>query len=222
MDLSGHGHSSALGRRFRLEQCADDVAELADALHISSFVPVGYSMGGLIAQLVWHRHRHLVSGLVLCSTARNFQGSPLEQMTSLMLPGIASWMQLNPVLHLIGSGALGMSLLGHFDDPGLDAWAHQQMERTSLATTVAAMDEVTRFTSHSWVSAIDVPCSIVVTTRDRIVPAARQRRLAAEIGDVTVYEIDAGHDVCVREPARFATALLGACHSVANTPAATR
>ncbi len=35
----------------------------------SRFVPVGYSMGGPIAQLTWHRHRDRVAGLVLCATA---------------------------------------------------------------------------------------------------------------------------------------------------------
>ena len=53
---------------FRLEDCADDVVALADELGVRSFIPVGYSMGGPIAQLVWKRHPSRVEGMVLCAT----------------------------------------------------------------------------------------------------------------------------------------------------------
>ena len=54
-----HGQGIACDR-FLLEDCADDVAALADVLGIRTFVPVGYSMGSLVAQLVWKRHRERV------------------------------------------------------------------------------------------------------------------------------------------------------------------
>jgi pimeloyl-ACP methyl ester carboxylesterase len=72
MDLRGHGDGIPAGFRFRLEDCADDVAALAEALAIDGFVAVGYSMGGMVAQLVARRHAPVVSGLVLCATARSF------------------------------------------------------------------------------------------------------------------------------------------------------
>ena len=74
IDHRGHGRGIRSRRRFRLEDCADDAVALADALGIDRFVPVGYSMGGPVAQLIWRRHPHRVEGLVLCSTARNFVG----------------------------------------------------------------------------------------------------------------------------------------------------
>lgn len=73
----GHGiHSPG----FALEACADDVAALADALGISRFIAVGYSMGSLVAQLVWRRHRQLVDGLVLCAGAATFARARFEQV----------------------------------------------------------------------------------------------------------------------------------------------
>ena len=69
LDQRGHGRGIRLrGRPFRLEDCADDVAALADALEIERFVPVGYSMGGAVAQLVVKRHPARANGLVLCAT----------------------------------------------------------------------------------------------------------------------------------------------------------
>src|SRR5687768_8020300 len=52
MDLRGHGRGIPTGRFFRLKDCADDAVALADALGIERFIPVGYSMGGPVAQLV--------------------------------------------------------------------------------------------------------------------------------------------------------------------------
>ena len=75
-DLRGHGDGIRAGSRFRLEDCADDVAALAEVLGIGKFVAVGYSMGGMVAQLLARRHASLLSGLVLCSTAGNVRESP--------------------------------------------------------------------------------------------------------------------------------------------------
>jgi 3-oxoadipate enol-lactonase len=47
-----------------------------------------------------------------------------------------------------------------------------------MTTVAAALVAVSEFTSHEWIGQIDVPMSVLVTTHDTIVPAARQRRLA--------------------------------------------
>src|SRR5439155_14870334 len=78
-DLRGHGRGIRSGRRFRLEDCADDLAALVEDLGCGPVIVVGYSMGGLIAQLLWKRHRDAVEGLVLCSTARVFMPGRRER-----------------------------------------------------------------------------------------------------------------------------------------------
>ena len=55
-DQRCHG-SGIASPRFQLEDCADDVAALADELGIETFIPVGFSMGSLVAQQVWRRHQ---------------------------------------------------------------------------------------------------------------------------------------------------------------------
>ncbi|MEN3316482.1 MAG: hypothetical protein V7605_2716, partial [Acidimicrobiaceae bacterium] len=52
----GRGLPAAAGGGFSLEDCADEAVAVADALGVRSFVPVGYSLGGAVAQLVWRRH----------------------------------------------------------------------------------------------------------------------------------------------------------------------
>ena len=214
MDLRGHGDGIPAGFRFRLEDCADDVAALAGVLEIGHFVAVGYSMGGMVAQLVARRHAPMVSGLVLCATARNVLGSPAERLAVLTLPAAAAAIRWNPLLQPVSAEILGLTLLGPVDDPAIAARTRTELRKTSLGTALSAVQAVCEFTSHSWISQLDVPAAVVVTTQDRIVPASRQRKLAAAIPGASVHEVDADHAVCITAPQVFAPALLRACWSV--------
>src|SRR4029079_14619147 len=78
-DLRGHGRSASPAADFRLEDCADDAVMLADALGVDRFIAAGYSMGGLIAQLLWRRYPERIDGLVLCASSRNFLGTFAER-----------------------------------------------------------------------------------------------------------------------------------------------
>ena len=214
-DLRGHGDGIRLRSRFRLEDCADDIAALAGVLDIRRFIAVGYSMGGMVAQLLHRRHAPLLSGLVLCSTACNVRGSQAEQLAALAVPAMAAALRWNPILHLVSAEAFGAALLGRIDDPATARWARAQLSRTTLATAVSAMPAVSAFASDSWISQIDVPTAVVVTTRDHIVPPRQQRKLARAIPGASVYEVDADHGACINVPQLFARALLQACWSVA-------
>ena len=213
-DLRGHGDGISAGSRFRLEDCADDIAVLAEALGIGRFVAVGYSMGGMVAQLLYRRHARLLSGLVLCSTARNVLGSPAEKLAAFALPATVAAMRWNPFLQPLGAEFLGMALLGPVDDAATARWARAQLSRTTLVTAVSAIQAVCEFTSDGWIGQADVPAAVVVTTRDSIVPMNRQLKLARAIPGATVHAVDADHGVCINAPQLFAPALLEACWSV--------
>ncbi len=221
-DLRGHGDGIRNGSRFRLEDCADDVAALAGTLGIGRFVAVGYSMGGMVAQLLYRRHATRLSGLVLCATARNVQGSPAEKLTALSLPAVATAMRWNPVMQLVSAEAFGTALLGPVDDPATARWTRAQLRRTTLATAVSAMGAASEFTSHRWIGQVNVPTAVVVTTRDRIVPLSRQLKLAQAIPGASVHKVNGDHAVCITEPELFAQTLLKACWSVAPGRGGTR
>ena len=212
-DLRGHGDGIPLRSRFRLEGCADDVAALAGVLHIPRFAAVGYSMGGMVAQLLYRRHPSLLSGLVLCSTAGSVRGSRVERMAALAIPAMAAALQWNPMLHLLRADFFGLALLGRIDDPATARWARTQLSRTPLATTISAMQAVYGFTSERWISQVEVPAAVVITDRDTVVPPDRQLELARAIPGATVYHVDADHGACINAPQSFARALLEACWS---------
>ena len=214
-DLRGHGDGISAGARFRLEDCADDVAALAAVLNIGRFVAVGYSMGGMVAQLLARRHASLLSGLVLCSTAANVRESPPEMLAALALPAATAAMRWNPMLGLISAEAIGMTLLGHVDDPAIASWARGQLRRTTMTVAVSAIEAVCEFTSDEWISQVDIPVAVVITLRDSIVPVSRQLKLARAIPGASVHEVDGDHGVCINAPQLFASVLLEACWSAA-------
>jgi 3-oxoadipate enol-lactonase len=210
-DLRGHGRGLPVGGRFRLADCADDMAAIADALGIERFIPVGYSIGGPVAQLVWHRHRDRVEGLVLAATSRNFGGTLRERTWYRMVPGIVAGARL--IGRVRGGGREPADVeLG--DDALLSRWAVEELRRVSPTVALQAMSTLGRFSSHDWIGDVDVPTAVVVTTKDRFIAATRQIKLANAIDGATVHPVHAGHAACVLSYRRFVPALVAACESV--------
>lgn len=214
LDQRGHGRRIPTSMPFRLETCADDVAALADVLGIERMVAVGYSMGGIVAQLVCRRHPHLVQGLVLCATASDFTISGLEYLMVCTTFTAIAFTRPFPPLFTSSIELVGRFVVGPLDDP-VRHWVASHMRQASLATTVSAAQAVSAFTSRPWVGDLDVPAAVVVTTRDRVVPPARQLDLARAIPGAESFVIEEGHGVCLGRPDLFIPALLAACGSVA-------
>jgi pimeloyl-ACP methyl ester carboxylesterase len=218
-DLRGHGQGGLpTTGTWRIEDCADDAAAVVHALATGPVIPVGYSMGGMVAQELWHRHPTLVAGLVLCATARNVAGTPGEMFLSMGMPwaiGAAKWV---PLLSAIGSDSLAGPLLDASMDGPARAAALRHMRRTSLWVALEAMHAVSRFTSHRWIGTVDVPTGVLVTRHDRIVDPRRQGKLAASIPHSTVVEIAGDHGVFLADPTAFGHALLEVCSAAAQLP----
>jgi 3-oxoadipate enol-lactonase len=214
MDLRGHGRGIPLGnRRFRLADCADDAALVADRLGVDRFVPVGYSLGGPVAQLLWRRHPERVAGLVLAATSRNFMGTPQERLFFQSLVGLASGAQLSRLLPWVheGPGATLPAASGR-----MSGFALSELRHTSPNAVLQAMSAMGRFSSHDWIGDIDVPTAVVITAKDRAIGAQRQFKLAGAIPGATVHPAPVGHAACVLQADQFVPALLEACRSVSD------
>jgi len=212
-DLRGHGRGFPTGNRFRLSDCADDMAAVADVLGIDRFIPVGYSLGGPVAQLAWHRHRDRVEGLVLAATSRNFGGTLRERTWYRMVPGIVAGARV--IGRVRGKGREPEEIeLG--DDAFLSRWAVEELRRSSPTVALQAMSTLGRFSSHEWIGEVDVPAAVVVTTKDRFIAPTRQIKLANAIPGATVHPVHAGHAACVLAYRRFVPGLVEACESVVS------
>jgi 3-oxoadipate enol-lactonase len=215
VDHRGHGFGIRSPERFRLADCADDVAVLADVLGIDRLIPVGYSMGGPIAQLLWHRHRDLVDGLVLCATSRNFIGrSPAERAWASGIEGLALAARATPghVRRRIADRVL----LGRVESSEVGLWARQELRRNDPRALAEAGRALARFTSREWIGEVDVPTAVVVTERDLVVHPRRQHNLAAAIPGAVAFPVAVGHDGAVSSPGLFVPALVDACDEVAR------
>ena len=215
LDLRGHGRGIPHGGGiYRLEDCADDVAALVRTLRLGPAIVVGYSMGGAVAQLVWQRHPDVVAGLVLCSTAADFRLSSHERLMVAAALTTGAFLRSVPPLFRLGFDTASSLLVGHLDDPTRD-WARGEFGHCGFDTALAAAMAVAGFTSRPWITDIDVPSAVVLTTQDRVVPPSRQRELAELINRSVVHEVDAGHGACLSAVDRFLPAFLAACRHVA-------
>jgi diacylglycerol O-acyltransferase len=195
---------------FRLEDCADDVVAVADSLDIDRFVPVGYSMGSLVAQLTWRRHPNRVEGVVLAATTARFTAAESEsaalRVVSTRLHQAAAWR------YRVARAAAEVTV------PTADhnRWAVAQLRTTRGVGVAGAVAAISRFDSSRWIAEMDVPTAVVVTGNDRLIPPSRQLWLARQLRDVTVYEVDTGHAGVVLRADRFTPALQAACASVSS------
>lgn len=196
-DLRGHGRSSVAPRRTRLEDLADDGAAVLDALGVVRAIVVGYSLGGAVAQALWHRNPEKVAGLVLCSTARHFQTGPVGD---LWYRGQA-W--LAPAVKAFPGPArarLVRAVDGKVADGPYAAWYRQELLRSDPPSLLRIGAALGRFRSNRWIGDVDVPTAAVITTRDRTVPTRRQRGLAAAIPGCRTYEVAGPHSSAVTIP----------------------
>ena len=201
IDHRGHGRGIRSDRAVRLADCADDAVAALDVLGVEQAIAVGYSMGGPIAQLAWHRHRDRVAGLVLCATAHRFRG-------------------VEPVLDL--GPALLQRLRATTDAPAkrsrvdseVRRWLSSELALADRRKVMEAGFSLARFDSSAWIGGVDVPHAVLITTRDAAVIPARQRRLAAALPNPSVHEADVDHVGCVTRPKKFVPVLLDAIDSV--------
>jgi len=214
-DLRGHGRGIRTQRRFRLEDCADDLAALVDDLGCGPVIAVGYSMGGLIAQLLWRRRSDVVAGLVLCSTTRTFlpgrrarfvYGNTMNYFASAIRVGrMAAWWYAPFRLRMAMS-------LGRRRPTSVPVWSAAELRRHDMRQVLEAGYDTCQFDSRPWIGEVDVPTAVIVTTKDRAVPPAAQRQLAKSIADAAVHELDDDHIAFTH--AHFAPVLVDACRDV--------
>jgi 3-oxoadipate enol-lactonase len=211
LDHRGHGRGIRSSTPFRLADCADDVVAVADLLGIETMVPVGYSMGGPIAQLMWRRHPDRIEGLVLCATARGFAGTRDERLLFAGIGALAKASRLTPSsLRTRLSGVY----LGRRSRP-YDDWAMEQVMRHDWTKILEAGQAIGRFSSRAWIGEIDVPTAVVLTMQDRVVPLRRQIRLFESIPGAKAFRVDGDHDACVVTPG-FVPTLVSACTYVSE------
>jgi pimeloyl-ACP methyl ester carboxylesterase len=206
-DQRWHGRG-IVSEHFSLRDCADDVVAVAEALGLDSPVVAGYSMGSIVAQRVWRQHPDSVGGLVLAATTDHFRTTGSERVFHQgMELGMGALRTLSRSRTVSAAGRMASDLL---DPTDMHEWALAQWRSTSGWAVAQAVASLGRHHSTPWLSQIDVPTAVVVTTKDRVLAPARQRAIAARIPGATVHEAPCGHAGCVLQADAFVPAFLEA------------
>jgi 3-oxoadipate enol-lactonase len=205
-DQRWHGRG-IVSEHFSLRDCADDVAAVADALDLDAPVVAGYSMGSIVTQRVWRQHPERFGGLVLAATTDHFRTTGRERAFHQgMELGMGALRTLSRSRTITLTSRMTAELL--LDPSDMHELALAQWRSTSPWAVAQAVAALGRHHSTPWLSKIDIPTAVVVTTRDRVLRPERQRRIAARIPGATVHEADCGHAGCVLQSDVFVPAFL--------------
>lgn len=219
-DQRWHGRG-IVSEHFSIRDCADDAVAVADALDLDTPVVAGYSMGSIITQRVWRQHPERVGGLVLAATTDHFRTTGTERLFHQgMELGMGALRTLSRSKAVSTTGRITADLL--LDPSDMHDWALAQWRSTSPWAVGQAVASLGRHHSTPWLPQIDVPTAVVVTTKDRVLDPARQRRIAASIPGATVHEAECGHAGCVLQSDCFAPAFLEAVHTTMGRRASRR
>lgn len=206
-DLRGHGRGLRT-ERFSGDECADDIAAIVRTLGLGPVVVVGYSLGGLVAQIFVRRYPELVAGVVLCATASRFDvptGKGLGQLLDRMARLLPEAWRRTVMLAVLAPRSANSER---------GRWLMSEVRRHDTLALLDATAEAARFNSGSWLGASTCPAAVIVTQDDVVVSAEAQRELARVLGRPSVYEIGGDHFACIKRPREFNAALVAACAGV--------
>jgi pimeloyl-ACP methyl ester carboxylesterase len=204
-DAPGYGGSDDPAPECGLEDFADQAVALLDSLNLSHAHLLGVSLGGVIAQLVYHRHPSRVRSLILVDTTAGGGSLPepersarvrqrLEALSRLGARGMAE--QRAP--HLVSRSAPA-SLVAELTEIMSEV---RPAGYTTAAIALGASDLTFRL------SEIRVPTLVVHGKEDKVVPLATARHLAATIPNARLVVLpDAGHVSNQEQPAAFNAAV---------------
>jgi pimeloyl-ACP methyl ester carboxylesterase len=199
-DLRGFGGTNLPAGDSSMEQMADDLAALLDALQIREpVIFCGLSMGGYIGWEFFRKHRSRLAGLIQCDTraipdtpevakgrrilAAKVLAEGAKVAADSMMPKLFSPQTPEEQAHLLDS-------------------IRQMIERNSAAGIAAALEGLaTRRDSRPLLPQIDVPALVIVGEHDAISTVDEMREFSAQIPGAEFVEVpSAGHLSTLENP----------------------
>jgi hypothetical protein len=119
-----------------------------------------------------------------------------------VLPVFGSWLRSRGYRWYLNKTVPRLIGVGHPVEPYLP-WLLSEMSRNDSFAMVDAGRALSAYDARPWAATLGVPAASLITTRDRLVGATKQRALAMALG-ATVRELPADHFAALAEPARFA------------------
>ncbi|WP_182086304.1 3-oxoadipate enol-lactonase [Aureimonas sp. ME7] len=198
-DMRGHGLSEETPPPYSLDLHLEDFTGLLDALGWERVVPVGLSVGGLVAQAFAARHPERVEALVLLDTAAKIGTTQSwnERIASVEENGLAS------ISAAVVERWFGASFRSG-EPAALRGW-QAMLERTTVAGYAGTCAALRDADLRPECAAIRAPTLVAVGTEDLATPPALVRDTAERIAGSRFVEIPgAGHLPCIDQPVEIA------------------
>ncbi len=199
-DLRGFGASGVTEGIVTMEQFADDLAALLDALGVNEPVVLcGLSMGGYVAFPFVRKYRERLRGLILCDTRSipdTTEGAEGRRKLAAMLIEKGARVAIDAMLPKLFAAATRER------SPQIIDEVKQTISNTSpqgMGAALLGMAE--RPDSTPLLPGIDLPTLVLVGAEDGISPPEEMRRIADSIPGATFVEIaGAGHMAPLENP----------------------
>jgi pimeloyl-ACP methyl ester carboxylesterase len=206
-DLRGFGQSSVTEGTVTMEQFADDLAGLLDALGVRErIVFCGLSMGGYIAWQFYRKNAGGVRAMILCDT-RAVADTPEARAARIDMSGRVLREGPEPVAQTMIPKLLAASTTALH--PDIVANVHRMIvanDPHGIAAAARGMAE--RPDATALLPGIGCPCLVIVGKFDAISTIEEMRSIAAKIPGATMVTIaGAGHLTPLEQPAQTTAAI---------------
>jgi pimeloyl-ACP methyl ester carboxylesterase len=204
-DAPGYGRSEDPAVPFTLEDLADEAVGLLDDLSIDRAHVLGVSLGGVIGQLMYHRHPARVRSLILADTTPGGGALPEPTRSDRVRQRLESLERLGPR----GMAEQRAPQLARPDaSPELIAELVEIMAEVRPAGYRPAAIALGQTDLTSVLGQIRAPTLVVHGECDRVVPLSTARELSAAIPGARLVVIpDAGHVANQEQPDAFNAAV---------------
>lgn len=215
-DLRGHGRTAAPDGIYPVDDMADDVIELLDALKISEPVVLGgLSMGGYIALSIAVRYPKRLRGLMLMDTRASADSPEAARIREELAREVEETESAGPVVASMLPKLFGPA--GTARRPELVGQMREVMERTvprAVAGTLRGL--AARPDRTADLSRITLPTLVMTGSDDAMIPIEESRAMSSAIPNAELVIIpDSGHLAPVENPAPANAAILRFLSSLA-------
>ncbi len=208
-DHRGVGRTDQPAASYTTEEMAEDAIALLDALEIDQADVLGFSMGGLIAQILALHHPERVNRLLLVNTA-----AYLPPVTQHILQNWLQMMQdkVRPATRM-RSQLPWLFTDRFFGDPQqVDQLIQDSLQYPYPQTTAGFAGQLAACLTHdtrNQLQQISAPTLVLAAAADRLIPTAQAHKLATDIPNAQLQWVaQAGHNFLWETPAAFNQAVL--------------
>jgi aminoacrylate hydrolase len=207
-DHRGTGRSTHSLIRYSVEQMADDVLRLMDALGIESAHYVGHSTGGAMGQVLATEHPERIRSLVLSATwaghAPYFQRLFASRRQTLLESGVEAYLR---------ASVLVQAPPWWISANDAEITARQQAlaaEAAPVEVTASRIDAILRFDRRARLRDVRIPTLVIVAADDTITPRFYSEEIAAGIPGARLVVLETGGHIAPQVAADAWNAAVGA------------